>query len=61
MTVAVGQRVRLDVRLASADVLEAGHHDGGDDGRDDVGDHRPYANRRSMPAHFPDPRSRDLT
>ena len=61
MTAAVGQRVRLGVRLASADVLEAGHHGGGDDGVVVVGHHRPYANRRSMPAHFPALRRRDLT
>ena len=61
MMAAVGQHVRLGVRLASVDVLEAGHHGGGDDGGDVVGHHRPYANRRSMPAHFPDLRSRDLT
>jgi hypothetical protein len=59
MTAAAGQRVRLDVRLASGDVLEAGHHAGGDDGRDDYGHHRPYANRRSIPVHFPCLRSRD--
>jgi hypothetical protein len=61
MTAAAGQRVRLDVRLASGNVLEAGHHGGGDDGRDDVGHHRPYANRRSIPVHFPCLRSRDRT
>lgn len=61
MTVAVGRRVRLDVRLASGDVLEAGHHGAGDDGGDDFGHHRPYANHRSTPAHFPDLQSRDLT
>jgi hypothetical protein len=61
MTAGVGQHVRLDVRLASGNVLEAVHHAGGDDGRDDGGHHRPYANRRSIPVHFPCPRSRDRT
>ena len=61
MTAAVGQRVRLDVHLAFGNVLEAGHHGGGDDGCDDVGHHRPYANRRSIPVHFPCPRSHDQT
>lgn len=61
MTAVAGQRVRLNVRLASGDVLEAGHHGEGDDGRDDVGHHRPYANRRSIPVHFPCLRSRDRT
>jgi hypothetical protein len=61
MTAAAGQRVRLDARLASGNVLEAGHHGGGDDGRDDVGHHQPYANRRSIPVHFPCLRSRDRT
>ncbi len=59
MTAAAGQRVRLDVRLASGNVLEAGHHGGGDDAHDDVGDHRPYANRRNIPVHFPYLQSRD--
>jgi hypothetical protein len=58
-TAAAGQRVHLDVRLAFGDVLEAGHRGGGDDGRDDVGHHRLYANRRSIPVHFPCLRSRD--
>jgi len=61
MTAAAGQRVRLDARLASGDVLEAGHHGGGDDGRDDVGHRRPCAIRRSIPVHFPCLRSRDRT
>lgn len=59
MTAAAGQRVRLDVRLASGNVLEVGHRGGGDDGRDDVGHHQPYANRRSIPVHSPCLRNRD--
>jgi hypothetical protein len=61
MMAAAVQRVHLGVRLASENVLEGGHHDGYDDGRDDVCHHRPYANRRSMPVHFPYPRSRGRT
>jgi len=61
MTAAAGQRVRLDVRLASGDVSEVGHHGGGGDGRDDGGHYRPYANRHSIPVHFPCLRSRDRT
>ena len=61
MTAAAGQRVRLDARLASGNVLEADHHGEDDDGRDDVGHHQPYANRRSIPVHFPCLQSRDRT
>lgn len=61
MTVAAGQLVHLDARLASGNVLEVGHHGGGDDGRDDVGHRRLYAIRRSKPVHFPCLRSRDRT
>ena len=61
MTAAVGQRVRLDVHPASGNVLAAGHHGDDDDGRDDVDHHRPYANRRSIPVHFPCPQSHDRT
>ncbi len=61
MMAVAGQRVRPGVRLASENVLEEGHHGGDDDGRDDDGHHRPYANRRSMPVHFPYPQSRDRT
>jgi len=61
MTAAVGQRVRLDVRLASGDVLEAGHHGGDGDGGDDVGHRRQYANHRSMLSHSLNLRNRDLT
>ena len=62
MTAAAGQHVRLDARLASGNVLEeAVHHGWGDDGRDDVGHHQPYANRRSIHGHFPCLQSRDRT
>lgn len=61
MTAVAGHRVRLDVRLAFGSVLEVVHHGGGDDGREDVGYHQPYANRRNTPVHFPCLRSRDRT